>query len=178
MAWMVEQRRRSILGAYAGWHIFWDGIPTDLHGSGMYHSRNADYDIFVKADPCSLTQLNYLTGAYEIFAAFANAAASCTRSILGTVLLFVCTLMSRRLGIPGACSLLGGLSCLVSVIPFVFIWKGERIRAGSRFCIALKERKEEVATRIEEQRRREESVRETEGGDRTGIFEQESKEEV
>ncbi|KAK2610202.1 hypothetical protein N8I77_003652 [Diaporthe amygdali] len=122
--------------------------------------------------------LNYLTDAYEIFAASANAAASCTRSVLGTVLPFACTPMFRRLGIPGACSLLGGLSCLVCVIPFVFIWKGERIRAGSRFCIVLRERKEEMARRVEEQRRRDETADEGENRNRTGIFEQESKEEV
>jgi len=28
------------------------------------------------------------------------------------------------------------------VIPFLFLWKGDRIRAGSRFCIYLKEKKE------------------------------------
>lgn len=116
-----------------------------------------------------LTQLNYITDAYEIFAASANAAASCTRSILGTVLPFACTPMFRRLGISGACSLLGGLSCLVCIIPFVFIWKGERIRAGSRFCIALKERKEEMQRHNDER---------AEDGDRNVVAEQQRKEEA
>lgn len=114
-----------------------------------------------------LTQLNYITDAYEIFAASANAAASCTRSILGTVLPFACTPMFRRLGIPGACSLLGGLSCLVCIIPFVFIWKGERIRAGSRFCITLKERKEEMQRHNDER-----------AGNRNVAVEQQRKEEA
>jgi hypothetical protein len=39
-------------------------------------------------------------------------------------------------------------------IPFIFIWQGQRIRANSRFCIALKERKEDLQRRIDEQRRR------------------------
>lgn len=98
--------------------------------------------------------LNYLTDAYEIFAASANAAASCSRSLLATVLPFASTPLFTRLGISGACSLLGGLSLIMCTIPFLFIWKGERLRAGSRFCIALRERKEEMARRIEEQRRR------------------------
>jgi hypothetical protein len=98
--------------------------------------------------------LNYLTDAYEIFAASANAAASTSRSLLATVLPLATVPMFRRLGIPGACSLLGGLSAGMCIIPFVFIWKGERIRAGSRFCIALKERKEEMARRIEAQRQK------------------------
>jgi hypothetical protein len=45
--------------------------------------------------------------------------------------------MLSHLGITGACSLLGGLSALMSVVPFVLIWKGEAIRSRSRFCNAL-----------------------------------------
>lgn len=52
--------------------------------------------------------------------------------------------MFQRLGIAGACSLLGGLSLLMCAIPFIFIWQGENIRSKSRFCIALKERKVEL----------------------------------
>lgn len=130
------------------------------------------------ADPLNLTQLNYITDAYEIFAASANAAASCTRSVLGTVLPFACTPMFQRLGISGACSLLGGLSCLVCIIPFIFIWKGERIRAGSRFCIALRERKEEMERRVEEQRCKEERAGDSEGRHRSGVVEPQRKEEV
>lgn len=100
--------------------------------------------------------LNYLTDAYEIFAASANAAASCSRSLLATVLPFASAPMFTRLGISGACSLLGGLSLVMCAIPFLFIWKGERLRAGSRFCIAIKERKEEMVRRAEEKRQRDE----------------------
>lgn len=100
--------------------------------------------------------LNYLTDAYEIFAASANGAASGCRALLATVLPLASEPMFTRLGIAGGCSLLGGLSLLMCLIPFAFIWKGERIRAGSRFCIALRERKEEMARKVEEQRRRRE----------------------
>ena len=62
--------------------------------------------------------------------------------------------MFTRLGISGACSLLGGLSCLMCAIPFIFIWKGEQIRANSKFCIALRERKMEMLRKVEEQRQR------------------------
>lgn len=86
--------------------------------------------------------------------------------------------MFRRLGISGACSLLGGLSCLVCIIPFIFIWKGERIRAGSRFCIALRERKQEMERRVEEQRCKEERAGEAGGGDTPGVIGQQRKEEV
>ncbi|KAK0634823.1 major facilitator superfamily domain-containing protein [Bombardia bombarda] len=98
--------------------------------------------------------LNYLTDAYEIFAASANAAASCSRSLLATVLPLATTPMFARLGISGGCSLLGGLSMLMCAIPFVFLWQGEKIRANSKFCLVLRQRKEEMASRIEQQRRR------------------------
>ncbi|KAI0484409.1 major facilitator superfamily transporter [Xylariaceae sp. FL0804] len=85
--------------------------------------------------------LNYLTDAYEIFAASANCASSSTRSSLAVVLPLATTPMFGALGISGACSLLGGLSLLMSLLPFVFLWKGEKLRAGSRFCLELKEQK-------------------------------------
>lgn len=86
--------------------------------------------------------VNYLTDAYEIFAASANAAATASRSCMAVVLPLATTPMFARLGIAGACSLLGGLSALVCVIPFLFIWKGERIRARSKFCIELKKQRD------------------------------------
>ncbi|KAK4163016.1 putative polyamine transporter [Cladorrhinum sp. PSN259] len=98
--------------------------------------------------------LNYLTDAYEVYAASANAAASCSRSLLATVLPLATLPMFEALGISGACSLLGGISLLMCVIPFVFLWQGDRIRANSKFCIALRERREANAKRIEDQRRR------------------------
>lgn len=85
--------------------------------------------------------LNYLTDAYEIYAASANAAASCCRSTLAAILPLATTHMFTKLGIAGACSLLGGLSTSMCIIPFIFIWKGPAIRSRSRFCIALREQK-------------------------------------
>ncbi|KAI1411254.1 major facilitator superfamily transporter [Hypoxylon sp. FL1857] len=100
--------------------------------------------------------LNYITDAYEIFAASANAAASSCRSVFAVVLPLATTPMFARLGINGACSLLGGLSLVMCVIPFIFIWKGEVIRSRSKFCIALRERKLEMERKAEEQQRRRE----------------------
>ncbi|KAK3196562.1 hypothetical protein K4F52_000444 [Lecanicillium sp. MT-2017a] len=98
--------------------------------------------------------LNYLTDAYEVFAASANAAASTCRSLLAVVLPLATAPMFKKLGISGACSLLGGISAVMCVIPFVFIWKGPSIRNRSRFCIALRERKEEMLRKEEENRQR------------------------
>ncbi|KZZ91527.1 fluconazole resistance protein (FLU1) [Moelleriella libera RCEF 2490] len=96
--------------------------------------------------------LNYLTDAYEVFAASANAAASCTRSVLAAVLPLATTRMFEQLGIKGACALLGGLSAGMCAIPFVFIWKGPAIRARSKFCIALRQQREELQRRQDAQR--------------------------
>ncbi|KAK3955878.1 major facilitator superfamily domain-containing protein [Pseudoneurospora amorphoporcata] len=98
--------------------------------------------------------LNYLTDAYEIFAASANAAASCSRSLLATLLPLATAPMFHRLGISGACSLLGGMSLIMTMMPFIFLWQGEKIRRNSKFCLVLRERREEMERKIEEQRRR------------------------
>lgn len=74
----------------------------------------------------------YMTDSYKSYAASANAASSCSRSLLATILPVATAPMFSRLGISGACSLLDGLSALMSVIPFVFIWKGESLRSRSR----------------------------------------------
>ena len=123
---------------------------------------------------------NYLTDAYEIFAASASAASSGARSLLAVVLPLATVPMFARLGISGACSLLGGLSLFMCSVPFIFIWKGEKIRASSPFSIALKERKQEMARKVEEQRRRRERGAENENisSDSTILQRIEEKEEV
>ncbi|EON62231.1 hypothetical protein W97_01452 [Coniosporium apollinis CBS 100218] len=97
--------------------------------------------------------LNYIVDAYEIFAASAMAAASTSRSVFGAVLPFAARPMYRSLGVPWACSLLGFLSLAMCVIPFVFIKYGDKIRANSKFCQYLLQKKREE----EEKRQREAS---------------------
>ena len=96
--------------------------------------------------------LNYLTDAYQIFAASAMAAASCCRSIFGTVLPLAALPMYNKLGIAWASSILGFISLLMSVIPFVFIKYGDRIRENSKFCKYLAERKTDMDNQEESQR--------------------------
>ncbi|KAE8441193.1 hypothetical protein EG329_005793 [Mollisiaceae sp. DMI_Dod_QoI] len=104
--------------------------------------------------------LNYLTDAYEIFAASAMAAASCSRSLAGAVLPFAATPMYDRLGVAWASSLLGFLSMGMCIIPFVFLWKGDQIRAGSKFCKYLKEKKAKEMEDLERDRDRNRIARE------------------
>ncbi|CAG8973316.1 hypothetical protein HYALB_00000078 [Hymenoscyphus albidus] len=89
--------------------------------------------------------LNYLADAYEIYAASAMAAASCARSVAGALLPFAAEPMYRRLGVQWATSVLAFLSLAVCAIPWVFLWKGDTIREGSKFCRALKEKREREA---------------------------------
>lgn len=88
--------------------------------------------------------LNYLSDAYEIYAASAHAVASMCRSLMAVVLPFATVPLFERLGIAGACSLLAGLSAVMCMIPFWFIWKGDQIRAGSKYCIALKQKSDAI----------------------------------
>lgn len=97
---------------------------------------------------------NYLIDAYGIYAASASAALSTSRSIVATALPLATAPMFARLGIAGACSLLGGLSLLMCPIPFIFICKGQIIRERSKFCIALQKRKEESAQEAEHHQQR------------------------
>jgi hypothetical protein len=104
--------------------------------------------------------LNYLTDAYEIFAASAMAATSCSRSLAGAVLPFAAKPMYNQLGVPWASSLLGFLSLAMCFIPWVFSWQGQRLRGGSRFCTFLKEKKVAELAELERQRTtREQAVR-------------------
>lgn len=88
--------------------------------------------------------LNYVTDAYEIYAASGMSATSCCRSVFGAILPLAARPMYQRLGIPWASSLLGFLSLGMTIIPFAFIKYGDRIRANSKFCQDLKARKEKA----------------------------------
>ncbi|KAJ5374849.1 hypothetical protein N7517_006855 [Penicillium concentricum] len=77
--------------------------------------------------------INYLIDAYHEYAASAMAAASCCRSVFGAVLPLAAAPMFNRLGIAWGCSLLGFLSLLMTLIPFVFIRYGGLIRSRSNF---------------------------------------------
>jgi multidrug resistance protein len=87
--------------------------------------------------------LNYLVDAYKIFAASAMAAAGTSRSIWGACLPFAAKPMYAKLGVAWACSLLGFLSLALAVIPFVFYWKGQQLRARSKFCQYLLQKEKE-----------------------------------
>jgi len=85
--------------------------------------------------------INYIVDAYEIYAASAMGAASASRSVFGVVLPFAAAPLYNNLGIAWSCTLLGILSAVMSVIPFIFIKYGTAIQARSKFCQEIKAKK-------------------------------------
>ena len=162
-AWTQKEESRRVPLAFLAGPVF----VVSLFWLGWSASPNVSFAVPMLAgipfgfgfQLIFIALLNYLTDAYEIFAASANAAASSCRSIFAVVLPLATAPMFQRLGISGACSLLGGLSALMCIIPFVFFFQGERLRAGSKFCMALKERKLEMERNAEENRLRRELTR-------------------
>jgi MFS family permease len=79
-----------------------------------------------------LAVFNYLADVYHRYASSALAAQSFCRNILAAIFPLFTEAMFKRLGTPGASSLLGGVSALLTVVPWVLVFFGPRIRARSR----------------------------------------------
>lgn len=105
-----------------------------------------------------MSLLNYLTDAYEIYAASALAATSTTRSIVGAILPLSAGKMYDTLGIQWATSLLGFLSVLCIGIPYGFWVWGEKLRSGSKFAGEVKRKREAEEERLREGRSERKSI--------------------
>ena len=81
-----------------------------------------------------LAVFNYLADVYHRYASSALAAQSFCRNILGAVFPLFSEALFRDLGFPRASSLLGGISAVLTVVPFVLVLFGPRIRARSKFA--------------------------------------------
>ena len=79
-----------------------------------------------------LAVFNYLADVYHRYASSALAAQSFCRNMLAAIFPLFTEAMFRRLGTPGASSLLGGVSALLTVVPWVLVFFGLRIRARSQ----------------------------------------------
>ncbi|KAK2747777.1 hypothetical protein FQN57_001807 [Myotisia sp. PD_48] len=100
-----------------------------------------------------MAMLNYVSDAYETFSASAQSAASCFRSMVGAALPIAAPKMYASLGVNWGCTLLAGVSLLLTATPFAFIKFGDRIRANSKFCQHLKQLKEDMIREEEEENR-------------------------
>lgn len=79
-----------------------------------------------------LAVFNYLADVYHRYASSALACQSFCRNILAGVFPLFSQIMFRRLGFPGASSLLGGVAAVLTIVPWVLVFKGEKIRARSK----------------------------------------------
>ena len=77
---------------------------------------------------------NYLTDVFRQWSASAQAAASTTRSIGAILLPLAADSMYSNLGIHWAPSVLGFLSLVMGVIPFVFIKYGDNLARRSKYA--------------------------------------------
>lgn len=81
-----------------------------------------------------LAVFNYLADTYHRYASSALAAQSCCRNIMGGIFPLVTTQLYTNLGYGPASSLLGGIGALLTLVPWMLMIYGPRIRARSRFA--------------------------------------------
>ncbi|KAL4770403.1 major facilitator superfamily domain-containing protein [Aspergillus nidulans var. acristatus] len=87
-----------------------------------------------------LATFNYLADTYHRYASSAIAAQSFCRNVLGGVFPLVTNAMFTNLGYPAACSLLGGIGVLLTIVPWVLVFYGPKIRARSKFASEIMHR--------------------------------------
>lgn len=75
----------------------------------------------------------YLTDSYQMTAGSALAAGTTCRALLGGVFPLFSIQMFEKLTVQGATSLLAGLCLLLAPLPYVFWFKGEAMRARSKY---------------------------------------------
>jgi multidrug resistance protein len=81
-----------------------------------------------------LAVFNYFADTYHRYASSALAAQSCCRNILGGIFPLVSTALFTNLGEARAGVLLGGIATLLTLVPWILVFYGEKIRARSRFA--------------------------------------------
>ncbi|KAL7796807.1 major facilitator superfamily domain-containing protein [Trichoderma ceciliae] len=84
-----------------------------------------------------LATFNYLADTYHIYASSALAAQSFCRNVLGGCFPLLTRIMFTNLGVRGAGGMLGGIATALTILPWVLLFYGERIRARSKFAIAI-----------------------------------------
>lgn len=81
-----------------------------------------------------LATFNYLADVYHRYASSALAAQSFCRNMLGGAFPLITTQMYRKLTYGGASSLLGGIGAVLTIVPWVLVFYGPRIRKRSKFA--------------------------------------------
>ncbi|CAG7563285.1 unnamed protein product [Fusarium equiseti] len=84
-----------------------------------------------------LATFNYLADTYHIYASSALAAQSFSRNVLGGIFPVLTGMMFDNLGLKTAGCVLGGIASALTLIPWVLVIFGSKIRARSKFAISL-----------------------------------------
>lgn len=82
-----------------------------------------------------LATFNYLADTYHVYASSALAAQSLCRNLLGGAFPLIATPMFGNLGTRAAGGLLGGVATCLTLIPWVLVFFGQRIRSRSKVAI-------------------------------------------
>lgn len=82
-----------------------------------------------------LATFNYLADTYHMYASSALAAQSFCRNVLGGIFPVLTGIMFDNLGLRNAGCVLGGIASVLTLIPWVLVLFGSRIRARSKFAI-------------------------------------------
>lgn len=114
------------------WGPMMGGFPVGFGFIFLYNSAN-----------------NYLVDTYQHLAASALAAKTFIRSFWGAAVVLFTIQMYHRLGYEWAGSLLAFISLACCAIPYVFYFKGARIRQLSRYAFADEEEVDDVGKKAE-----------------------------
>lgn len=81
-----------------------------------------------------LAVFNYLADTYHCYASSALAVQSFCRNMLGGIFQLVTAAMFHRMTFAGASSFLGAVGAVLTIVPWVLVFFGPRIRARSKFA--------------------------------------------
>ena len=84
-----------------------------------------------------LLVFNYVSDGYTLYAASALSAMNVCRNSLGAAFPLFGTQVYDALGVHGAGSLVAGIATALSVVPFLALFYGSRLRSRSRFAKEL-----------------------------------------
>lgn len=117
-------------------------LPIGLFWLGWTSSSSVPWIVPTLAVGCAtmgifsiyLSVFNYLADTYHRYASSAIAAQSFCRNMLGGCFPLFTRQMFEKMTIGGASSLLGGIGTLLTLVPWVLMLYGPKIRARSRFA--------------------------------------------
>jgi MFS family permease len=119
-------------------------LPAGLYGAFLSPSSMDGYSRAVGIGFANwgiysvyLATFNYLADSYHIYASSALASQSFCRNIVGGAFPVITGTMFHNMGLKGAGGMLGGVATGLTVVPWVLVFFGARIRARSKFAISL-----------------------------------------